>query len=331
MSSLPEPFVSLIVNGVDVGSELTPFLLSFEWTDHLHGKADEIAVKLQDADGLWRGPWRPERGDLVEAAIGYLGGPMMPCGTYEVDVPRASGSRSGDVLEFRATSAYQSKALKTRRPKEYEKKKLRTVIEEVAARNGYQVSGRIREIFFEYKRQRRERDLAFIRRLAEDFGHFVSLKHGKLVFYLREELEQAEPVRVFELAEGTTITEWEAQEQADRIYSHARVKYFDPDRKRLIEGKAEDPQARTGDELKIDERVENRAQAEALAKGRLKKANEDRRTARLTLVGDPLLCAGQKVVLGMTFGKYAGEYLIHVARHRIERASYTTQIELKGV
>ena len=331
MSRLPEPFVSLIVNGVEVGGELAPYLLSFEWTDHLHGKADEIAVKLQDASGLWRGAWRPERGDVVEATIGYLGGPMMPCGTYEVDVPRASGSRSGDVLEFRATSAYQSKPLKTRQPKEYEKKSLRKIIEEVAGRNGYAVAGEIRDVFFKYKRQRRERDLEFIRRLAEDYGHFVGLKHGKLVFYKREELERAAPVRVFELADGTTIIEWEAQEQADKIYSRARVKYFDPDRKRLIEGKAEDPQARTGDELKIDERIENRAQAEALAKGRLSKANEDRRTARLTLVGDPLLCAGQRVALGMTFGKYAGEYLVHVARHRIERASYTTQIELKGV
>ncbi len=331
MTRLPQPTVQLIINGVDVGSELAPYLLSFEWTDHLHGKADEIAVKLQDAAGLWRGPWRPERGDLVEAAIGYAGGPMMPAGIYEVDVPRASGSRSGDVLEFRATSAYQSKALKTRRPKEYEKKKLRTIIEEVAARNGYSVSGKIRDIYFQYKRQRRERDLAFIRRLAEDYGHFVSLKHGKLVFYLREELEQAAPVRMFELAEGTTITEWEAQEKADRIYSRAKVKYLDPDKKKTIEAKAEDPKAKTGDELKIDERVENRAQAEALAKGRLAKANEDRRTARLTLVGDPLLCAGAKVALGGTFGRYAGEYLVHVARHRIERASYTTTIELKGV
>jgi len=331
MTRLPEPVVQLIVNGVDVGSELMPYLLSFEWTDHLHGKADEIAVRLQDAAGLWRGPWRPERGDLVEAAVGYRGGPMMPAGTYEVDVPRASGSRAGDVLEFRATSAYQSKALKTRRPKEYERKKLRTIIEEVAARNGYSVSGKIRDVYFAYKRQRRERDLAFIRRLAEDYGHFVSLKHGRLVFYLREELEQAAPLRLFELAEGTMITEWEAQEQADRIYSRATVKYLDPDRKKLVEAKAEDPKAKTGDELKIDERVENRAQAEALAKGRLKKANENRRTARLTLVGDPLLCAGQKVVLGPTFWRYAGEYLIHVARHRIERASYTTTIELKGV
>ena len=55
------------------------------------------------------------------------------------------------------------------------------------------------------------------------------------------------------------------------------------------------------------------------------------RDARLTLIGDPLLCAGQKVALGGTFGQYAGEYLIHTARHRVERASYTTTVELKGI
>ena len=331
MSSLPKPFVSLVVNGVEAGSEFMPFLLSFEWTDHLHGKADEIVVKLQDAQGLWRGPWRPERGDVVAAAVGYLGGAVMDCGTYEVDVPRASGSRSGDVLEFRATSAFASRQLKTKRPKEYRKKTLRQIITEVAGRNGYGVSGDIRDIFFTYKRQRRERDLAFIRRLAEDYGHFVSLKHRKLVFYKREQLEKAAPVRFFELADGATITEWEAQEKADKIYRKAKVKYLDPDKKKLIEAQAEDPKAKTGDELKIDERVENAGQARQLAKGRLKKTNEDRLTARLTLIGDPLLCAGQKVALGGTFGQYAGEYLIHTARHRVERASYTTTVELKGI
>ena len=68
-----------------------------------------------------------------------------------------------------------------------------------------------------------------------------------------------------------------------------------------------------------------------ILKGRLAKTNEDKRTASLTVMGDPGLVAGVVVALGSSFGKYAGNYLAHTARHPIRRADYKTQLELKGV
>ena len=86
-----------------------------------------------------------------------------------------------------------------------------------------------------------------------------------------------------------------------------------------------------GNQLLIDERVENSSQAQKLARGRLAKTNEDWRTAELTLIGDPTLVAGNVIALGGTFGKYAGSYLIHVAAHTLKRASWTVRLSLKGV
>jgi phage protein D len=331
MTLIPEPYVQLIINGVDVSSDLDPHVLDLTFTDNLHGTADELTVKLRDDQGLWRGPWRPEQGDIVVAGGGYRGGLFMPFGSFEVDIPNASGSRGNDVLEFKATSAFQSKSLKTKRPEGNENKTLKQIVGKVACRNGYGVSGDIEDIKWKYKNQRRERDLAFIRRLAEDTNHFVSLKDGKLVFFKRDEIEKRSPVRVFELTDGTTITDWSAQDNAHKTYSKAKVAYLDPDKKKLIEAEKNDIGVKTGDTLKIDERVESKGHAKKLAKSRLAKANEDKRTASLTVVGDPLLVAGQVVALGGTFGQYAGRYLIHVATHQFARASYTTQLEIKGV
>ncbi|WP_310620881.1 phage late control D family protein [Flexibacterium corallicola] len=328
---LAEPYVSLIINGVDVGSDLAPSLLDFTFTDNLHGKADEIAVKLLDASGLWRGPWRPEQGDMVKAAIGYRGGMVMPCGKFQVDIPRASGSRANEVLNFKAVSAFPEAEQRTQRSQGFENSDLQKIIEEIAKRHGYTVSGDIEPIKFNFKRQRRERDLQFIRRIAEDYGYFFSIKDKKLVFFKRDELEKQEPVRTFDIVEGTQVINWDVQEKTHNTYSKAQVSYLDPSSKKLIKGEVQDLAAPSGDTLKIDERVEDEASAKKLAKGRLAKANEDKRTLNITVVGDPLLVAGQVIALGSTYGKFAGNYLTHKATHKLARANYTTKLEAKGV
>ncbi|SNY91460.1 hypothetical protein SAMN04515647_1681 [Cohaesibacter sp. ES.047] len=331
MSQLAEPTVSLTINGIEVGSYFAPYLLDFTWADNLHGKADEIAVRLRDDSGLWRGAWRPDEGDLCDASIGYKGGLLMPCGAYQIDIPDASGSRGNDIVCFRATSAFPEKDQRTQKSKGSEKTDLKKIITETANNLGYTVSGDIEELKFDYKRQRRERDLSYIRRLAEDFGYFVAIKHRQLVFFKRKDLESQGPVKTFELSDPTPITRWRAKDQSSKTYKKAKVSYLDPTSKKIIKAEAEDASSKSGDVLKIDERVENEEQAEKLCKGRLAKANEDKRTASLSLVGDPTLVAGLVVALGPTFGRYAGNYLIHKAVHSIKRGNYITRLDLKGI
>lgn len=328
---LREPFLSLKINGVEVADDLAPHLIDFAWTDNLHGKADEVAVTLRDDSGLWRGPWRPEKGDKVIASIGYQGSPPMPCGEFEVDVPEASGSRLNDRISFKATSAYYSSEQRTKKSKAFEKTTLKKVIEEIAKGLGYSISGKIEDIAFQYKRQRRERDLQFLKRLAEDYGYFFAIKDKQLVFYKREDLEKREAIRVFELAAPTEIISWRAKDQTVQTYGKAKLSYHHGQKNKLIKGEVQDLSVKSGDTLTIDERVEDEKEAKKIAKSRLAKANEDGLTAMLTLVGDSLLVAGQVVELGATFGKYGAIYLVHKAIHKISRGKYTTQIELKAI
>ncbi|KZL05510.1 contractile injection system protein, VgrG/Pvc8 family [Pseudovibrio sp. Ad26] len=329
--NLREPFLSLKINGVEVADSLAPHLIDFAWTDNLHGKADEVAVTLRDDSGLWRGPWRPEKGDKVIASIGYQGYPPMPCGEFEVDIPEAQGSRLNDRLSFKATSAYYSSEQRTKKSKAFEKTTLKKVIEDIAKGLGYTVSGKIEEIQFRYKRQRRERDLQFLKRLAEDYGYFFAIKDKQLVFYKREDLEKREATITFELADGTTIINWKATDKTHQTYSKAKVAYTHGQKKKLITGDVQDLSIKSGDTLTIDERVEDETEAKTIAKSRLAKANEDGLIANLTAVGDPLMIAGQVVALGATFGKYAALYLVHKAVHKISRGKYTTQLELKAI
>lgn len=330
MTALPVATLTLVYNGRDVASEFDPHVIDFTYTDHLHGKADEIAVKLRDDTGLWRGPWRPEKGDLVEAAIAFEGR-TMPCGLFKIDIPTAGGSRSGDTLSFRAVSAFYSEKLRTQNTRQFENIKLSEIAETIAAKHGLEVIGEIDDIRFTRKTQRRKRDLQFLRELAEDYGHFFTVKGRQLVMVKRETMERAGAVRTVELADLTTITNWTAKDQAHGVYAEARVQHLHTKEKRLIEARATDPNVSGGDVLNIDARVENDEQAERIAKGRLAKTNEDARTAGLTLIGDPALVAGIVIQLGPTFGRYTGLYLAHQSTHKQARGGYTVGLDLKGV
>jgi phage protein D len=325
------PVVNMTINGVIVGKDISPYLLDFTWTDNLHGTADEVAATLRDEQGLWRGPWRPELGDVVGASIGYEGNPMMNCGVFQIDIPEAGGQRGNDTLQFKATSAFPDTDQRSQRSKGEEDTSLVKLSKSIAGRHGYGVSGDIDDMDFAYKRQRREYDLSFVRRLGEDYGHFVAIKDRNILFFPRDVLEAAPAIRTIEIGDLTKATDWSAKDQTHNTYKSAKVQYYDRDKMKLIKAEAIDDDAKSGDVLNIDERVENQAQADRLAKGRLAKTNEDKRTASLTMAGDTLLIAGQVVELGATFGRYAGRYLIHKAVHNIKRADWTVKLELKGV
>ena len=137
----------------------------------------------------------------------------------------------------------------------------------MAGRLGYSVSGDIEAIPFDFKRQRRERDLEFVRRMAEDFGYFFSVKDQQFVFHKREELENQDPVRIFEIAEGQDTNSWSAQEGTHKTFKEAKVRYLKGETKEVIKGEARDASAKSGDVLKIDERVETKSVAKKTRQG----------------------------------------------------------------
>jgi len=330
MSELPVPDLTLIVNGVDVSSDMASDVLRFTYQDFHHGQADEIEVELRDDLGLWRGPWRPEHGDVVEAAIGYKNGALMDCGRFEVDEPTASGSRgSGDKLTFRAIAAAPSKALRTKNTAGYENQTLDQVANKIAGKHGLAVVGDIEPVTFKRITQRRKRDLEFLTELAEDYGHYFSIKGDTLVFAKRKSLEDRPAVRIITRRE---VTSYSLKDSTHKTYTKAKVQHLSSETKELIKAEATDASVKTGDTLNIDERVEDEAQARKLAEGRLAKANDEKKTCSVTIVGDMLLVAGQVIALDDSFGKWAGRYLVRTARHSIARgAGYSTEIEVKGI
>lgn len=322
-----EPVFRLIYRGMDISSEMDPHLISCTYTDKVHGEADDIEVTVQDREGLWRGEWCPEHGDKVELWIGYKGLPLVPCGEFEIDEPNARLGRGGDTFSFRGVSAPVTKSVRSTKSRRYENQSLKQVAQKIADQHGFEIVGTPPEIVFEQLAQRRERDLEFLSRMSEDYGVYFSVKGKKLVFVKREELHEREPVFILR-AESDDYLTLDLKRSADKTYSKAKATYFDGNEKKKIEVEIEDSKVKSGDTLRIDDRVESVGQAQALAKSRLEKENLKKQTGSALMVGNPLLLAGNRIELDEGCGRWAGGYLIQQSRHHIVRGQgYTTSIE----
>ncbi len=318
----------LIYKGVDISSELDPMTTSVTYTDNHHGEADEIEVTVQDKAGRWKGSWKPEPGDTMQLTILDSSG-SLPCGTFELDEPEASGDRNGDRMTMRGLAAPITKSLRTQKVKAFEKQSLSAIVNKVAGEAGLSVEGQIDNLFFERVTQRRERDLEFLTRLAEDTGHYFAAKGKRAVFTNFKSVDGQSPaLTVSHNMFGTNLISYSLKEQTAETYSKAKASYLDRDKKENIEAEETDNQVKTGDTLRISgERTESTANARALVKSRLHFANRKRRSGSISIVGDVRAIAGCVIELG-DFGQYSGLYLIDRSVHVMTRGGYQTDAEL---
>lgn len=324
-----KPYFSLIYQGVDISSELDPLTTSVTYTDKVHGEVDEIDVTVQDKDGRWKSSWLPEPGDTMALTIFDGLGGVLPCGTFEMDEPEPSGDRGGDIMTIRGLAAPISKPLRTQKTRAFEKQSLRQIVQKVAGDNGLSVEGDIEDQTFQRVTQRRERDLEFLTRLAEDTGHYFSVREKRAIFTSIKSVDgRAAALTISHEQLGIQLTSYRFKFQTADTYSKAKVTALDENEKSMIEAEEEDSDVKTGDTLRITgERVENAAQAEKLARSRLHRKNRKSLSGSVSIVGNVSAVAGV-VVQTAGFGRYDGRLLIDSSTHSMDRGGYTTGAEL---
>lgn len=317
---------SLIYAGSDITAEIAPEAVSIAYADFDHGKSDEVELRLHDRAHLWKGVWRPAKGDAMELRIGWAGGALLPCGKFEVD--EISWEGPPDLVSIRGLAAPISADLRTERTRAFENKTLRQIAGQIAVEHGLTLEGEIEGGPMARVTQYVERDLEFLRRLAGEYDHVFSIRDKALYFAKAGDLERQAPAASVSRGEMGRFSFHDASRQT---YRACTLSYHDPETSRLIRVTVEAEGATSGDVLEVKARVESEAQAKVRAAAELKRANARALTGRISLRGDPRLMAG--VVVDITdLGILSGRYLIESSRHRIERRSgYATEVELRHV
>ncbi|MCJ8142974.1 late control protein D [Ancylobacter sp. A5.8] len=331
------PLFRLTYAGRDITSEFSQWPVEITYTDNHHGKADECTVKVHNSNGAWLDIWEPQNGDVFSLDYGYEDGAPVPAGEFTVDESGADGDAGGDTVDFKGLAAPKTKELRTEKHRAFEQQSLSEIVAKIASEHGFQLEGEIEDLDYERVDQNGERDLAFLTRLAEETGHFFTVKGKRLVFTSRNALRSTEPVKTFDRVRDfrQTLLRYSLRDADHVAAARAEVRYQHPRRKKVISGSASSADdlglmTNSGDVVKLDVRVENEQQAERLAKSKLDQKNSPKYSGSLDMVGDPPIVAG--VVIGLTgFGNKSGKYLVTSAKHRKARSGYTTSVEIEGL
>jgi hypothetical protein len=318
----------------DISADLAPYLLDFSYTDYASGKADDLQISLEDRAGLWRSSWMPEKGATLVASLlvqhwereGQV--QKLPLGKFEVDEIESSGPP--DTVKIKALSVPVSSSLvgedKTRA---WEKTRLSVIAKDIAGGAGLKL---LYDADYnpEYDRieQTEESDLAFLLRLCEDAGLALKVTNKQVVVFDESKYEKMAPITTIVRGKSSVIS-YSAISATREVYSAARVEYKGGHGKESIRYTYTPPnRPKTGKTLVINERVTSIAEAERLAKMRLRQKNKEEVKFSITMMGDIRLVAGVTVMI-QGWGKFDGKYFVETAEH--SGPGYTVKLELRRV
>jgi phage protein D len=315
--------------GKNITEDVIGMVTDIVYTSKCDGASSDLDIKIEDSQKLWQGPWYPAKDDILSLFIGYSDQQLVSCGSFQVDEIELEGPP--DVFHLKCLTSYITPSLRTPNTAPYENQTLEQIATTVAKRHGLTVVGTVGQlnVTFLRKTQKQENDLAFLRRIANQYNYAFTIKGSQMVFTARSALEQQAPSW---LVARQNETKFSFKDKSHGTYQAAQVNYFDPHTKNLITATAAStvPNA-TGDTLKIRDRVENGQDAQAKAAAAIHKANMTSVTAAITTVGSTLLAAGSTGNLA-GWGEFDGTYLIETAKHKLTRANgYQTELELRKV
>lgn len=333
--TVPQLTYKIVYSGKDITADISRFLVELEYADRVTGESDTLDITLDDSDGLWVNDWAPAKGDTIACEIGD-GLVSVSAGTFTVDEIEYSGPP--DTLVIRCIAANTSKALRSRKSKVHEKKTLAQIVNAVAAEHGYQVQGKIEDITLDARVQHRETDLAFLQRLAAEYGYVFSLRNGVITFYDVYELEGSAAAVVLQHSD---LVAYRCMKKTVGTYKETKVAYRNTTSNTVVtQTFSGDAAANTdgllfstvksGDTQLIKTRAENDGQALRKAKAAHHSKNSNETTGSFRLGLNPLMLAGVNIEIRQ-LGVYSGVYQVTESRHRISRNGGETSVDAKKI
>ncbi|ELI8644589.1 phage late control D family protein [Salmonella enterica] len=336
------PVFTLHYNNRDITHDVTAYVTSVTFTDKLSGETDELEVELEDSIQKWRDAWYPGMTDTLSLQMGYVGEKLTDCGRFSIDEIELSGPP--DSVSIRGRAASVTHAMRTKSNRAFENTTLAAIARRIAGKHKLKLEGQIEPLTLERITQYGESDLAFLKRLAQDYGYMVKVTPQKLIFSHLGKLRDAPVIRTITPQD---ISRWSLRETLHEVYKGVSNKHQNSQTRTLVTYKADgsqdtrqvkraqvqvpfrlpDESAGT-DTLNTYERASNPDESRAKGKAHLDRKNEYKHAGTLSLEGDLSLRAGASVVTD-GFGKQDGKWLIISARHSLTRSSgLTTDIDI---
>lgn len=329
------PKVVIIINGVNVTGDISPFLQSCSYTDKVHGESDEIELAFDNSTGFWFSDWLPVTGDLLDVRLGYGGDQepdnLLKCGQFTIDEVTLMGAPNMIVVRGLATGI--THPVRTRKSHVFEKQLLADIVRLIATKNNLAVAGDIQPHFIEKSTQYNESDLSFLSRLLSSWGYVFNVRSGTMYVYNIYNLEGKTGALALDIA---GMTSYEITQKTSGTVKKTTVAYFDPDKLKVVQ----DTATATGteatnknDTLEIrGRRYENEGEAKAASKAATHASNSGQVCLNFSVPGATIILAGNNLNITGFGDKLSGKYHVITSTHTISAGGgYITAAECKKV
>ncbi|EBE4455285.1 phage protein D [Salmonella enterica] len=332
---VPQPAYRLVYNQKDITHDVSVYVTSVSYTDKLSGESDEIQVDLEDSEGRWRDAWYPGKGDTLTLMMGYAGEPLRECGTFSIDEIELSGPPDSVSLRGLATSV--TVAMRTKISRGFENTTLAAIAQRIAGKHHLQLQGQIEPLMLDRVTQYDETDLAFLKRLARDYGYLVKVTHTHVIFSSLDKLRDTASAFTFTRPD---IIRYSLRDTINRIYKNAKHRNQNSRTKRVVTYQADGEESATtvsttmrgqntsADTLTLSGRTGSQGVASRRTHAALSLKNQYQKVATLSMEGNIRLRAGHNVTL-TGFGVSDGKWLTGSVRHSMTRSGgYIMDVEV---
>lgn len=179
MRDYPVPAWRVTLDGTDLTERIRPRLLELSLSEARGDEADQLDLQIHDHDGRMA---IPNRGALLQVAIGWRGEGLVDKGSFLVDEAEHSGAP--DIISIRARSADLTRPMRTRAERSWHDTTLAAVLKDIAGRHGLKtrLDAKLAAREVAHLDQTGESDVHLLTRLAKRHDAVCTVKAGTLLF-----------------------------------------------------------------------------------------------------------------------------------------------------
>ena len=305
-----------------------------------------MTLTLEDRAQLWMAEWFPEgEGNMLDITIHTYNRisladkeAIFHVGKFEIDEVEIVGYPS--TVQIKAVSVIGDSSLRgTKKNQTWEEISVWKCAADICERNDLALFWDCEEnLNLDHVEQADESDLEFLRKICKDHGMGLKVEAEQIVIFDDARYEAKAPVITVykpgvkaELDANTMPLRWLTgygmRAKTRDTYWKCHVKYQKGKDKEVIEGEFAAPNKEKGRVLYVRDQVEDTAEAERLAKKKLREANKEEVTGHFATLGNTNFAAGITLLL-KNFGRFDGKYLVTKVDHSIT-TSYTTSVEIR--
>ncbi len=323
-------YVRILYKNKELTRDITQFIAKFEYTERLDGETDDISLSFIDRnENFVYEYFLPSRGDIIVPTLvfehWYKEDEIheIVLGEFEVDEFEIENSLGAQIISIKAVPALINSSLSgQKKTKAWENVKLQTIAQDIASAQNVGLIYHAGEIFLARIDQKSKSDLQFLASLCRQNGLRLKVADNKIII---EESKEQEKRRIITQSDYCSFN---VRVQSQDVYNGVHIKYYDALEEKDFEYRYAPKNApKVGKTLELNERVENLAQAETVAKARLREKNKKAVELTMKIYPNPFIRCGS--VLEFSPVAFLGEkFIVSEMNYQLDGSQLTQNLKL---